>query len=136
MAVRFNRRVYNSIITEVRQQVVRETEAVKTEAIRLTFLPKHGNVHVYEDRIHVASAPGEPYANDTGNANSLITTKVFFDNTKIEGKINFGAEYHADLEFGTQKMEPRPTARPALENRREDAVKNIREAVNRGIRKA
>jgi hypothetical protein len=62
-------------------------------------------------REHRASAPGESPANDTGNlANSIGTERV----DSLTSMVTVGAEYGADLEFGTTKMEPRPFIGPAI----------------------
>lgn len=134
MAVKFNRKIWSSVRKEVRKQIVKETEAVSTEATRLVLeTSKTGNLYHRNTITHQASAPGEPFASDTGNALNLIQTR--YEDDYFTGIVNAGAEYAAALEFGTEKMEPRPTMRPALENRRKNINVNIGNAVKRGIRK-
>lgn len=132
MAVKWNRAIWSNVRNEVRKQIAIETEAVKTEAISLIFdTPKTGRVYTRGSIVHQASAPGEPFANDTGNAVAHITTR--FEDDYLTGIVNAGAEYAAFLELGTAKMAPRPVFRPALANREKDIRKNIAKAVRRGI---
>ncbi|MBL4800146.1 MAG: hypothetical protein JKY50_22335 [Oleispira sp.] len=134
MSIRWNKKIWSSVRKEVRKQIVKETEAVSTEATRLVLeTSKTGNLYHRNTITHQASAPGEPFASDTGNALNLIQTR--YEDDYFTGIVNAGAEYAAALEFGTEKMEPRPTMRPALENRRKNINVNIGNAVKRGIRK-
>lgn len=137
MSIKWNTRVWDNVKSEVRKQIVKETEAVKSESLRLIFTvntPKQGRWYTRGNIKHKASAPGEPFANDTGNAVSLITTR--FEDDYFTGIVNAGAEYAKYLEFGTINMAPRPVFRPALENKREEIIKNINNAVKRGIAKS
>lgn len=66
---------------------------------------------------HQASAPGEAPASDTG---FLVNNRsVSIDPVAIRASLSFHAAYAIHLEFGTDRMEPRPFARPALFNSRE-----------------
>lgn len=71
--------------------------------------PKTGRVYERENGIkHQASAPGEPWANDTGNALSLFRSRQ--DN--LELIVENQADYAADLEFGAAKKPARPVLVP------------------------
>ncbi len=83
-------------------------------------------------RKHRASAPGEAPATDTGRlANSI--------QADIQGKqatVFTNLEYAPWLEFGTQKMEPRPFMVPAMEKERpkfEQRLSRIVDAAAKGI---
>ena len=112
--------------------LVRATEAVRTEAVRLVNNPpKTGEVYTKRGGVtHQASAPGEAPAGDTGNLAKLITTTYDFSN--MVGIVDSAADYSAFLEFGTKNMEARPFMRPALANMRSQ-IPNLLTAEVRGI---
>jgi len=86
---------------------------VRTTAINsITSGEKSGNVYTRRGVTHRASAPGEPPAADLGNLHNSITIRENI--AKIEAVVNASAKYARALEYGTQKMEPRPFMRPAL----------------------
>jgi len=58
------------------------------------------------------SAPHEPPAVDTGYLKSSIVTSLKNTKTAI---LRVGAEYGIYLEYGTEKMQPRPFVLPAIE---------------------
>ncbi len=89
--------------------VVHKTIArIHDECIISFSLPKHGLRH----GDHIASAPGEPPAIDTGNlANSMSHQMI----GPHEGEVTVGAEYSVDLEMGGSGMAPRPYLGPAVE---------------------
>jgi hypothetical protein len=72
--------------------------AFGTEAeIKLSFSgPKSGRAYNRRGRIHIASAPGESPAVDTGFLSNSIQTTVKSD---YEAEIVIGAEYAEILEF-------------------------------------
>lgn len=83
-------------------------------------------------RKHRASAPGEAPATDTGRlANSI--------QADIQGKqatVFTNLEYAPWLEFGTQKIEPRPFMVPSMEKERpkfEQRLNRIVDAAAKGI---
>lgn len=82
---------------------------------------KHGKVH------HVASAPGQPPATDTGILASSIHTTFSDDGlTAIVGSPLDIATY---LEYGTSHMAARPFIEPALDKNRGEIVELIAGAV-------
>lgn len=108
----------------VMRGVVKGCEGVRNEAIRLIQSgPKTGRIYRRRGVEHQASAPGEPPASDTGRLVNSITTN--YEPDKLTGRIQFGTEYAPFLEFGTQKMEPRPFARPALVTMQQEIVDGI-----------
>ena len=61
---------------------------------------------------HRASAPGEAPATDTGG---LVSSIYFEQKTKLSTEIGSRLPYAYWLEFGTKKIKPRPSWRPAVE---------------------
>jgi len=117
-------RLADKIAKAAMRGVVRGTERVRAEMVRLVMeTSKTGRTYQRRGVVHQASAPGEPPASDTGNFLRNIQTS--FDAEEIAGQVNAGARYSAALEFGTQKMEPRPFARPAVENTKAEIQADI-----------
>lgn len=107
--------------------------AVDVEAAGKRLLSQHGTGRVYKktkpNRIHQASAPGEPPAPDTGLLRAALSHEIGQDADGLYADIGYGinpesttereddtpiadiAEY---LELGTRHMAPRPFLRPAL----------------------
>ena len=134
MTVTFNS---GTLLARVRaaamQAVVRGTESVRNEAITLILdTPKTGRVYRRRGVEHQASAPGEPPASDTGRLVNSIRTE--YDQSNLVGRVVAGSAHAAYLEFGTQRMEPRPFMRPALRNRGKDIVADIQSSVDRALR--
>ncbi len=101
---------------------------VRNEVLRLILrTTKSGRVYRRRGIEHQASAPGEAPASDTGTLVRQIT--VIVDPDTLTAKVNSGAAHAPHLEFGTEKMEPRPHMRVALENVRSQ----LEEAVARDI---
>jgi len=102
---------------EIAQIVNGTAQNIRTHAIKSVQRgTKSGTVYekTSPNRTHRASAPGEAPATDTGLlANSI---KAEIDGKKAE--IVADTEYAAWLEFGTQKMQPRPFMFPAMEKER------------------
>jgi hypothetical protein len=68
--------------------------------------PKSGRAYRRgKEGVHIASAPGESPAVDSGNLTGSIT--VLMENT-LEAKIGTPVEYALFLEEGTSRMAPRP----------------------------
>jgi len=106
-------------------------ERVRTTATQSILKgPKSGKIYKRRSVEHQASAPGEAPASDTGRLAQSST--VSLDAQRIAARVNYSTAYAASLEFGTEKMEPRPFLRPALERNKEQ----IERDVNGEIRKA
>lgn len=108
--------------------------ALDVEAAGKRLLSQHGTGRVYKktkpNRIHQASAKGEPPAPDTGQLRAALGHEIGQDADGLYADIGYGvdpelpietedgtrlpdiAEY---LELGTRHMEPRPFLRPALQ---------------------
>lgn len=72
-----------------------------------------GRVSIIGGKTHVASAPGEPPAVDTGNLkNSLRVIEV----TDDYASFGSSADYAAELEYGLSRIAARPYMRPGAQN--------------------
>lgn len=101
-----------------------QSRAVRRRALRAGILvvdrrvknlmvgTRTGRTYSIRGKAHVASAPGEPPAVDTGNLkNSLRVLEVTDDHASY----GTSADYAADLEYGSRRMAARPFLRPAAE---------------------
>lgn len=87
---------------------------IQAEARRLIQdTPKTGRIYKRGGVSHQASAPGESPANDAGTLAESIQARM---TGYIQGEVEPTAEYADYLEFGTEKMEPRPYMFPAYEH--------------------
>lgn len=130
MAVKSTSRIpqlKEQLTREVDRLVFRIAHQIRNEAIRLIQQgTKSGRIYVRGGIRHQASAPGEAPATDTGN----LVRSIRVDHQPASGRASVvvGAEYGAELEFGTRKMAPRPFLRPAVANVRQkipELVKSI-----------
>lgn len=113
--------------------IVLATELARTEAVSLVLnTPKTGRVYTRNGVRHRASAPGEPFASDTGRTVNSIQTS--YDESKLQGTISTD-ENGRRLEMGTQKMEPRPFLRPALVNTRKEGARLLKQEIDRELAK-
>ena len=116
---------------EVMLGVMQATERVRAEAVRLVLkTAKTGKLYGE----HRASAPGEPWASNTGFTVSQI--KVHYETgDELTGRVSIDAEWGPYLELGTQKMAARPVLRPAIANTADDVQRIMQDAVNRAMRR-
>lgn len=134
MTVRFNASLRAQLRQAAMRGVVRGTEEVRTEAVRLILeTAKTGRIYTRGGISHQASAPGEPPATDTGTLVNSITTE--YDESKLVGRVVAKAPYAPYLEFGTQTMEPRPFLRPALANTRKSVEAAIKDEISKVLKK-
>jgi hypothetical protein len=78
------------------------------------------------DKIHRASAPGEAPATDTGAlVSSTYLSRIDADTQAIGSRL----DYAFYLEFGTLKMEPRPSWVPAAERAAPRLEKRLRRVI-------
>lgn len=111
-------RIQERLTRAAMRGVIKAAELVRSEAISLILnTPKTGRIYPRRGIEHQASAPGEAPASDTGRLVNSIRTS--YDVAKLTAYISADANYAGYLEFGTQKMEPRPFLRPALANVRD-----------------
>src|SRR4051812_5695027 len=116
----------------VMQEIVKGTEDIRNESISLILnTEKTGRVYRHRGVEHQASAPGEPPASDTGRLVNSISTAYDFDN--MSGSIVVSVDYGFYLEYGTEKMEPRPYLRPALASKGPLMEARIAEALKKDL---
>jgi len=125
------KRIERTVVEAAWQVVMRRTEATLVRA-QQSILSGTRTGRMYGT--HQASAPGEPPANWTGELVASGGTR--YDRSRLVGEVIFSAPYALALEFGTEKMEPRPYLRPAAmaENQRLSLAQEIIQQVRRGLR--
>lgn len=136
MTVNFDASTITAAVRQAAMRgVVRGTESVRNEAISLVQNPpKTGRAYRRRGIEHQASAPGEAPASDTGRLVGSIRTS--YDQEELSGTVTASTDYAAHLEYGTQKMEPRPFLRPALASRRGAIEQDINREVASALRAA
>lgn len=100
----------NSPTRGVAVDLLRRAVKVETEAKQISHA--HGRGVVYGN--HQASAPGDPFASDTGTLSASITHDLATDTKGLLARIGSNDQRMGWLEYGTSRIEPRPTLRPAL----------------------
>ena len=114
---KLNRKLSNN---KVKEYVTRGTLMVQNDAKKSILAGGTGRTYEkYEPRrTHIASAPNQPPASDTGFLASNITMDVDVkSNGTVVGQIISSAPYSKHLEFGTTNMTERPFMQPALEKK-------------------
>lgn len=134
MAVEWtDQEIINRVRAGAMNGVTRGIGLVDQEATRLVMrTAKTGRIYRRRGVVHQASAPGEPFANDTGALMQSKTIELM--QSELLARLVFRTKYAPMLEYGTRKMEPRPYARPALENMREQVVTAINEEIMGALR--
>lgn len=106
--------------------------------------PKGGRVYLVRGprgriRRHVASAPGETHANLTGALRRSIGWQVNGHESMDFGygvgnrKKNQAPEYSPFVEFGTNRMEERPSLNNAIDASQRDAERNFLEGITKEL---
>lgn len=131
MTVKFNAAAFRERTKRaVMRGIIRGTESVRTEAISLMQNgPKTGRIYRRGGVEHQASAPGEAPAVNIGTLIGSIATEYNFKT--LSGRVIARAPYGAYLEYGTERMEPRPFLRPALAAKRQDTADFIQEELDK-----
>jgi len=114
----FNKKLNRKLSdNKVKEYVTRGTLMVQNDAKKSILAGGTGKTYQkYEPRrTHIASAPNQPPASDTGFLASNITMDVDAKpNGTVIGQIISSAPYSKHLEFGTTNMTERPFMQPAL----------------------
>jgi phage gpG-like protein len=84
-------------------------------------------------KIHRASAPGQAPATDTG---ALVSSTYFTKVNDLTAAIGSRLDYAFFLEFGTLRMEPRPSWVPAAERNAPRLEKRLRRVIAEARAKA
>ena len=70
-------------------------------------------------KFYTASSPGEPPAQATGRLRQSIKTSIQSEGKVIVGRIGTDLDYGKTLEFGDDKVAPRPWLHPSFEKARD-----------------
>lgn len=110
--------------------VIQGANIVRNEILRLILnTPKTGRVYRTRGVLHKASAPGEPPASDTGELVRGISVVV--DPATVSARVVSSSPQARPLEYGTNRMEPRPHMRIGMENVRTEVEAIIAEEVRK-----
>lgn len=102
--------------------IINGAEMVRDEAIRsMTMDPKTGRK--YPGNPRQSSAPGESPARQTGNL--IATMDIQVDAPNLNAAAVARASYASALEFGTERIAPRPFLRAALAKMRPQIVQMV-----------
>lgn len=88
--------------------------AVQSAAKRLASTPGRGRTYTRGNVTHVASAPGDPPAVDTGRLRASISSELARDAQGLHARVGSRYDVALFLELGTRRMAARPFLRPAL----------------------
>jgi HK97 gp10 family phage protein len=133
--VRKLRKIDRESFERVTDAVQQSGEAMRTDAVLTSSKPGKGRIYKRGDGPpHQASAPGDPFASDTGRliGEGGISTQEI--NGGLGVLVGTNVEYGPHLEFGTSKMAARPWLRPAYNRSKDGAVTAIRTAMNQLFR--
>lgn len=106
-------RLARTFPAEATTLVNRTAQNLRNDAVRLVLRsPASGRVYekTSPKRTHIASAPGQPPATDTGRlAGSIRAIESGTTHAAVEAQV----DYAVHLEFGTRRMAARPFMTPA-----------------------
>lgn len=119
---------------DVTEALLRGAEKTRSEYVESIMDNADGRPDVrYSPRRDVrVSMPGQAPNTDTGNLANQSGTK---STRKNEAEAFDTADYAEDLEFGTEKMAPRPAMGPAFEKTKGDVIREVKDAIKRHHRK-
>lgn len=133
MALKTYDKVWGDIEEAAKNGVADGANLVYDEVLSLVLdTPKSGRLYPFRGGTHQASAPGEPFANMTGNA--LIQTQIHEEEGGLSALVAGHAEYAKWLELGSSKMAARPVFRPALANKTDDFVKAVHSEIGKVLK--
>lgn len=134
MTVRFDdEEIIKRVRAATMRGVVRATEEVREDAISLIQNPpKSGRTYRRRGVEHQASAPGEAPASDTGRLVNSLETR--YDTEALSGTVVTTVDYGPMLEYGTEKMEPRPFLRPALASKQDVVLRYVEEEIAKELK--
>ncbi len=107
---------------------------VEARAVYLTTqVAKTGKKYRRRGVVHQSSAPGEPFASDTGDA--IGRRSIAFNPENLMARLSFHSKKASWLEHGTRKMKPRPFARRSLAETSNQVVDAIAGEIRDELRK-
>ncbi|WP_020476265.1 HK97-gp10 family putative phage morphogenesis protein [Zavarzinella formosa] len=131
-------RIREAVAAELAAAMYASAKKIEAEAKRsIAQGGKTGRLYKRGKNVfHRASAPGEAPATDTG----LLINSIRGDldrgglaNGVLQGNVTVGVDYGKMLEFGTQKIAPRPFLFPAFEKSKAWIVDRLNAAVRKGL---
>lgn len=127
-------RLPNIVRNAVLEALHEMAERTKEEIIKIiTTGSRTGKVYSRNGRMHVASAAGEPPANDTGELVSSVYGEVDSDSLTMEAGAD--AAHAKWLEFGNERIEPRPFLRVVRQMLSGYYIQVIKEKVSMALRR-
>lgn len=114
--------INSQIARKIRKAVQGTAGFIETHMKNAMQEEKHGRQYGK----HVASAPGEAPATDTGLLVNSISYEMVSD---TEARVGAAAEYAVILEFGSSHMAARPFMGPAFEDAKEPFEKALQNAL-------
>lgn len=72
----------------------------------------------YRENPNQSSAPGEPPKTQTGELAGSVEVHMTGRSGSLQGKVVINAPYAAELEYGTEEIEPRPALVPLMNKAR------------------
>lgn len=134
MTVKVNPKFLEAVREAAATGVVAGANIIRTEAVRLVReTPKSGSVFRRRGVEHKRSAPGEPYASDTGNTLQQISEPALSEDG-LTATVFFRGENAKRMEFGTENMAPRPVAAPAVQNKGDEARRAVEDELAKVFR--
>jgi hypothetical protein len=113
--------------------VARGIRIIETRAVQLiTDGPKTGRIYRRRGVEHQASAPGESPASDSGRLVNSRTVEDFPGQHR--SRLTFRTAYALALEVGTQRMEARPYARPAVSIEMDAVIKAVSDEISKAAK--
>jgi HK97 gp10 family phage protein len=112
--------------------VVMAANVVRNEVLRRIMQDaKTGRIYRRRGVEHQASAPGQAPASDQGTLVRNITVEV--DDAALTARVNSAAKHAVALEFGTDKMEPRPYMRVSLDAKIDEITAIVAQEIEREL---
>lgn len=120
----------SQVVSGLHRQVSRVVEetaiGIETHMKENIQEEKHGRAYSRGGVVHIASAPGEAPATDTGFLVNSISHEMTGETSAVIGA---AAEYAPHLEFGTVHIAARPFMGPAFEAAKEDFEQALKELI-------
>lgn len=107
------------------KRLVHDTAARIEAMAKISFADsKTGRPYQKKGKTHIASAPGEAPAVDTGQLTNSVQWELTGETSAVAGT---NVEHGMHTEFGTVRMEPRPWLGPAFEEATESFEQGLKE---------